>query len=219
MTRRETVELAVDVREPTHLIEAAMEHDDVEEFHLDELSSADLVVDDSVGFERKTPSDFASSMTDEDDHLRDQVERMVAEWDAAYVLIEGNLSDFNHLRHTNVAEESLRGFVASIEARYGVSVVFCDHQDLLVDMAVRIGRKHKEDSPKELRLESSVERNAPTVKRMLGCVSGVGAETADNIYEQYRSVPDLLLAIDEGKLTAIDGVGPETATNIENALT
>lgn len=218
MSRRKRVDVQVDVHEPTAVVEAVMEHEDVEEFELTELDSADIVVDGRIGFERKTPSDFASSMTEEDNRLRDQVERMVEDYDAAFVLIEGNLSDFSYLSHTNVEDTSLRGFIASIEARYGVSVVLCDKRDLLVDMAVRYGRKHVEDPPKELKIESSVERNAPVVKRMLGCVDGVGSDTADTIFQKYQTIPDLLAAIDGDLLEDIEGVGPKTAENIENAL-
>ena len=216
---KQKVRVEVDVREPTEVIEAVSKHEDVEEFTLDELPSGDLVIG-GTAFERKTPSDFASSMVEEDNRLKDQVERMLEEHENVYVLIEGTLEDFDYLTHSNVEPQSLRGFAASIQARYGVGVVFCKKRSLLVDMAVRLARKHVEDTSRELRLESSVERGAPVVKRMIGCIEGVGPGTADKIYEKYDSVPLVLDAIGREALTdEVEGVGPKTAENIKNALT
>lgn len=215
---KQKVDATVDVHEPTSVVEAVMEHDEVESLELDDLDSGDIVVE-GTAFERKTPSDFASSMLESDNRLRDQVQRMVEQHDNVYVLVEGSLTDFDYLTHTNVEPQSLRGFAASIEARNGVGVKFCDTENLLVDMAVRLARKHTEDPSRELRVQSSVETDAPVVKRMVACVDGVGADTADEIYEQYDSIPMLLDAIGNDELDSVNGVGPKTAENIEKALT
>jgi ERCC4-type nuclease len=215
---KEQVEATVDVHEPTGVVEAVMEHDEVESFTLDALDSGDIVIGDTA-FERKTPEDFASSMLEEDNRLTDQVERMVEQYDNVYVLVEGTLTDFDYLTHTNVESQSLRGFAASIEARYGVGVKFCDTRPLLVDMAVRLARKHTEDPSRELRVDSSVEKDAPVVMRMVACVDGVGADTAEKVYAQYDSIPMLLDAIGNEELDSVDGVGPKTAENIRDALT
>lgn len=215
---KQRVEATVDVHEPTPVVKAVMDNKEVERFHLDALDSGDIRIGETA-FERKTPSDFANSMLDQDNRLRDQVERMVEEHENVYVMVEGSLSDFEYLTHTNVEPQSLRGFAASIEARYNVGVKFCDTKPLLVDMAVRLARKHIENPSRELRVESSVEREAPVVKRMIACVDGVGADTADRIYEEFDSIPLLLQSVGDGSLEDVDGVGPKTASNIEKALT
>jgi ERCC4-type nuclease len=214
---RQTVDVTVDVHEPTSIIERVSEHEDVESFTVGALDSGDIVIE-GVAFERKTPSDFASSMTESDNRLRDQISRMLTEHDNVYVLVEGSITDFDYLTHTNVKGASLRGYTASIEARQGVSVKFCGTEEILVDMAVRLARKHIEDPSKRLKVDSSVTKDEPVVKRMVACVDGVGPDMADRLYEQFDSIPSLLEAAQNGSLEDVDGVGEKTATNIKNAL-
>jgi len=214
---RQTVEVVVDIHEPTSIIERVSEHDDVESFEVDSLDSGDIVIS-GVAFERKTPSDFASSMTESDNRLRDQINRMLTQYDNVYVLVEGSLTDFNYLTHTNLRGSSLRGYTASIEARQNVSVKFCDTEELLVDMAVRLARKHIEAPSKRLKVDTSVGKDEPVVKRMIACIDGVGPDMSDRLYESFDSIPSLLDAAQDGSLEDVDGVGEKTATNIKNAL-
>jgi ERCC4-type nuclease len=213
----ETVEAVVDVYEPTNILKSVSEHPDVESIEVDMLESGDIVIGD-VAFERKTPSDFASSMTGDDNRLRDQVNRMVEQYSAAYVLVEGSMSDFDNLAHTNIKGASLRGYTASIEARQGVSVQFCDTPTLLVDMATRLGRKHIETAPSRLKVGSSAQKHEPVAKRMVACIDGVGADMADRLHDSYGSIPSLLEAVQDGTLKDVDGVGEKTAAAISEAL-
>lgn len=217
MTKK-TVSVTVDIREPPEVSKVVSEHPDVEKYVLDELDSGDILIE-GVVIERKTPSDFASSMTDRDDHLKSQVERMNDQYDESYVLLEGGFTDFGTLSHSQVPAKSLRGFAASITARYGTPVLPCDDLDTLVDMAIRLARKHIEDSSGDgLRVKSSVDdQTAPATKRMYGCIDGVGAETAEKMYRRYPALPE---AIEATALDweAIDGIGEVTAATIRDTL-
>jgi len=212
------VNVVVDSREPLEeLIPHLTRHDEVEEFIVEQLPTGDLVIE-GVVFERKTPSDYASSITDEDDHLKGQVERMADAYDHAYVLLEGNMSEFEQLSHTRMDANSLRGFAASLTARHGVPVIPCSDSASLVDYAIRQARKHiEEPSSSGLRVKSSVESSEPVVKRMYGCISGVGADTAASLHLQFPSLQDALNA-SVGEFETIGGVGPKTAQNIHDAL-
>jgi len=218
MSDKQTVTVAVDSREPLdELLPLLIDHDEVEEFEVDTLESGDLAIE-GVGFERKTPSDYATSITDDDDHLRGQVERMGDQYDHAYVLLEGDMSDFDFLSHTRMKPTSLRGFAASLTAREGIPVIPCSNTENLIDYAVRQARKHIEDpSASSLRTKTTADSTAPVVKRMYGCIDGVGADTASKLHLQFPSLQDALDA-DESDFEGIEGIGPKTAQKIHEAL-
>lgn len=219
MTDKKSVRVVVDSREPLDdILPHIIEHGEVEEYEVDELSSGDFAIE-GVGFERKTPSDYATSITDSDDHLRGQAERMVEQYDHAYVLLEGDMSDFEFLSHTNMNPNSLRGFAASLTAREGVPVIPCSNTENLVDYAIRQARKHIESpSSSSLRVKTTVESSdEPVVKRMFGCIEGVGADTAGKLHLQFPSLQDAIEA-DASDFEVIEGVGPKTAQKIHDAL-
>lgn len=172
----------------------------------------------TVGIERKTPADYCSSAigrTGSD--LEDQVERLRAAVDHAYVLVEGTLSDLEGCR-PGLSGSAVRGSLASITARLGVPVVPCGDRERLVDLAVRLVRKHTEAPGTRPVPAGSVTRSdVPVAVRMYACVEGVGPETATRLHEVYPTVADALAAGPDD-LERVEGVGPVRARAIYDAL-
>lgn len=210
------VTIVVDVHEPEEIENAALFHPDADGVALNHpLESADLIVN-GIGFERKTPSDYANSLTG--GRLKGQVAAMADAFDHAYILVEGDVGDFETLGHSGIDAAALRGSVASFAARDGVHTVFCGDAETLVDMAVRLGRKHTE-APSSVHIPTPDVDDAPVTVKILACVDGVGPETARAIVDEFADVPTVLDAIDSDVLTTVDGVGPKTAATIEESLT
>lgn len=213
------VEVALDWREDAGLTRAVDSHPEVEDYVIDELEVGDILIrdpetDEVVLFERKTPSDFAASMTDEDDHLRDQVERLAMATDGPpRVLVEGDMADFTSLTHTRVDPRSLRGFVASLEERDGARIMFTSDMAGLIDYAIRAARKQFEDDSATLRVRSATKKDAPFVKRVYGAIEGVGPEMADRMYDTFPHL-QAALAAEQDDWTAIEGIGEVRAERI-----
>lgn len=221
MASKETVVVRVDVHEPPEVVDAVAHHDEVEDFILTELESGDIVID-NVAFERKTPSDFASSMTDKDDRLRRQAKVMAETYDSSYVLLEGDMQDFDYLTHTRLKPESCRGFAARCTETYDVPVIPCSTTEILVDMAIRLARKHVEEEGSQLRVESSVDLSAPVGLRMWGVIPNVGETRAKALHKSIGSPMDIAHLTREDKvekLVEIDGIGEGTAEQIIKHLT
>lgn len=220
MASKETVKVTVDSREKNvdEYIGIFIDHDEVDEFDVAELDSADMAIE-GIGFERKTPSDYATSITDQDDHLESQIERMKEQYEACYVLLDGDMSDWDSLSNSRMKGKSIRGFAASRTARDGVPTIPCSDLETLIDYAIRQARKHIEDpSSGSLRVQSSVEKKTePVVKRMYGCIEGVGSDTANSLHMIYPSLEDALNA-SQSDFETVDGVGPKTAEKIYEAL-
>lgn len=211
------VSVLVDDREPAALVRRLRDHSDVEAVERRRLAAGDVVIGD-VGFERKTLRDYINStMGRRGSDLRDQVARMRASYDHTYVLLEGELRDIDGAR-TGVSPESLHGSMASVMARHGTPVIPCSDGSRLVDLAVRIGRKHVEDpSTRPLSPGAVATRSEPTAKRIYGCIDGIGTETATALYETYPSVESLVNAsLDD--LQRVDGVGETRARAIHESL-
>ncbi|WP_101294548.1 helix-hairpin-helix domain-containing protein [Halegenticoccus soli] len=211
------VSVRVDDREPPSLVEEVRAHPDVEDVTVVRLPAGDVAVD-GVGFERKTLRDYVSSaFARSGTDLREQIERLNARYGYSYVLVEADLSDTETIR-SGVSPASIRGSMASITARTGTPVIPCSDRRLLVDFAVRLGRKHLED-PSERRLNGGAvtDPREPTPKRMYGCIDGVGPEIATTLYEAYPTVESLLAAAPE-ELMRIEGIGPKRARTIHAAF-
>ncbi|WP_224268411.1 ERCC4 domain-containing protein [Haloprofundus salinisoli] len=228
------VSISVDDREPSTLVSAVRAHEDVAAVNVSRLASGDIVVGDAretpvradgsldsdaavlVAFERKTVRDYASSVFRRSGTtLGDQVEHMNAAYPHSYVLLEGNLTDVDALGDRASA---VRGSMASITARDATPVIPCGTQRLLVDVAVRIGRKHLESpSTRPLRAGAVANLNEPVTKRMYGCIAGVGTETAAALYDAYPTVESVLSAT-VSDLQRIEGVGEVRARAIHEAF-
>lgn len=210
-----SLSVVVDDREPAAVAAAVRAHPDVDSVESRRLDAGDVVMGD-VAVERKTLSDYVSTLLGRRaPDLYDQVRRLSEAYEHSYVLLEAELpADGDE----GVPAAAVRGSAASITARLGTPVIPCSDLDRLVDMAVRLGRKHVEEpSTPALPNGSVTVLDAPTSKRMYGCIDGVGPDTAGRLYEAYPAVVDLAAASPE-ELMRIDGVGPKRANAIYAAF-
>lgn len=212
-----SVSVLVDDREPPSVAAAVRVHADVDDVTVRRLEAGDVVVGD-VAVERKTVGDYLrSAMGRGGSDLETQVRAMAERYRHAYVLVEGDLSDVE-AHWPEVPAASIRGSVASVTARSGAPVLLCGDLERVVDLAVRLGRKHVEaPSPRPLSPGAVPGRDEPVAKRMYGCVDGIGPTTAAALYEAYPSV-ESLLAASESDLQEVEGVGPERAAAVYGAL-
>lgn len=223
MKEKVTVKLDVHEQDAPQMLTALDGHPDLKSWKLAALDVGDLQLtfEDSdlvVVFERKTPGDYAGTlMGKEGTRLDEQIQKLVDFDGPAYILIEGNLEDFRSLTGTNINATSLNGSVASTTVRYLNGVHFCSDADGLVDMAIRLARKHKEDPSTSSLQASVVEKDAPFVRRAFGALDGVGPETASVLEQRYRSLSAALKA-DVEDLKQIDGIGEKRAKSIHRQL-
>lgn len=211
------VAVTVDDREPASVVAAVRDHPDAVEIAVERLPAADLVVG-SVGLERKTLRDYVNGVAGRaGPDLREQVERMAAYYDHAYVLLE---SDFRAIEssRTALSPAAIYGSMASITARQGTPVIPCTDLRGLVDFGIRLGRKHAEEpSSRRLPVGSVPSRREPTAMRMFACIEGIGPELAAALYEAFPTVAELVAA-SRADLTAVEGIGETRARRIQTVL-
>lgn len=211
---KETVHVTIDVREPGEVTAKVSDHPEVESFDLAELPAGDLEIN-GVGFERKTMSDYASSLLE--GRLNEQAVKLNQRYEHAYILVEGDLVETGNPLDavtSNIAPESLRGSMSSLTARQGLPVLCCSNRALLADMAVRLARKHVEEKGTSFVTSGAVGKNEPTAKMMYSCISGVGADTAETLYAEYPSMAEFMSNASVEDLQQLDGIGEKTAEKI-----
>ncbi|UPW01310.1 helix-hairpin-helix domain-containing protein [Halorussus gelatinilyticus] len=225
-----TLSVAVDDREPEAVGRAVEAHPDVTAVEVRRLPAADIAAIDpdetgdagsvlgAVGIERKTVADYANSaIGTSGTDLREQVLKMGEVYDRGYVLLEGDLADVGADR-PGLDAASVHGTMASFAARHDTPVLPCSDRERLVDVAIRLLRKHREDpSPRPLAGGSVTGYATPRTKRLFGCIEGVGPRTADALYEAFPSV-EALLAATPAELREVEGVGEKRAEAIVETL-
>lgn len=214
----ENVDVVVDIREPEDFVAQVTEHENIDDVTLDKLSSADIVIR-NIGFERKTMSDYASSLVGKSDRdLYDQVEKMKEAYDHSYILVEADLSDAEYVPFTRLNPSSIKGSMASIEARHEIPVKMCSNSNLLIEKAIALARKHNEDPVSSSIPTGSLSgKDEPFTKRVFACIDGIQKQRAESLYEKYNSVEEILSA-DKDELKEIDGIGDTTADNIYSSF-
>ncbi len=217
MTNKEKVNVIIDSNEESQAKEAVqcfVLHEDVETFTIEPLETGDFIVENCI-FERKTPSDFASSL--QEGRLREQVDRMMLDERRGFILIEGDMKDFSNLKHSQMPPKSLRGMTASIIGRSGIPVVFCSTPENLADIAIRIARKTIEDvNVQHIKNDDTVKDVAFIVKFFMN-VEGIGHRTAEELSEAFPTVKSALKA-SKKDLASVGGIGDKRAENIYNTI-
>lgn len=183
----------VDIHEPESIKQLTVTHRDVDRYKEVPLDSADIIVN-GIGFERKTPSDFVSSMTESDGdgipRIERQIEGLKERFDHAVILLEGGFDGFSSLSHTKMDPKSARGKAASIHMRHGIPVVPTGgtpgtetSERLLVDYAIRLGRKAVEAPTTNYLKTASVGSDEPLGKRLWANFDNIGPERAGVLYD------------------------------------
>lgn len=230
MTSTASVSATVDDREPAGLVEAVRAHPDVRDAEVTRLSAGDVVVraagaetaagDDgsvAVGIERKTPGDYAASAFGASgSDLYGQTARLRGAYDRGYLLVEGTLEAMEAAA-VGPDPAAVRGSLASLTARR-VPVIPCSDRERLVDVAIRLGRKHAEEpGSRPLPAGAVTARHEPVAKRIYGCIERIGPATAERLHEAFPTVASLVDASTE-ELTRVEGVGEGRANAIRESL-
>lgn len=212
------IEAVVDTREPPEVPVAVAEHPEVSNVDRAQLSAGDIGIG-AVGFERKTVDDYASSVLE--DRFDDQLTKLADAFDHAYILLEGDMVETEQLWQSSIRGESLRGHMASVTAREnGVrAVIPSSSTEMLVDVAVRLGRKHVEDPSRTYVPSPDIDASdAPVPVQMYACIPGVGPATARQLYDEFGSIASFVDEATHERLTEVDGIGATRATDILSVI-
>lgn len=217
MTNKETVEVTIDSNEASQcpeLVEVFALHEDTQDWEIKPLPEGDFIIDNCI-FERKTPSDFASSL--QDGRLRDQVDRLAGRDMIPYIVFDGNMEDFENLSHTNISPKALRGMVSSIERHNKIPTKFCSNNKTLADVSVRLARKEKEDPSVSEARQTEAIKDVSFIEEVFLAIDGVGVKTAEKLANRFETLEAAINAA-QSDFKEVDDVGDVTSETIYNTL-
>lgn len=176
------------------------------------LIVGDIVVDNTICFEHKTPSDFISSVFD--GRLFSQIDAMQDNYPHSFVLVSGTMTDLFETAGMINRYNSILAAVCSCYVR-GSPVIFCDTLVNLSEVVKVLGAK----------LSDGKERSRPVQKtkiedkrlQLICSFKGIDATRGKTLLEEFGTVWEVLNA-SSSSLQEVHGIGKVTADNMRAVL-
>ena len=183
----ERIKIVVDHREKNSLVIAELSEIGIDS-EMQHLAVADFLVKD-VAIERKTVSDFLSSMINK--RLIQQLED-IKQYPNYLLLIEGlaekNL--YNDNEKDLINPNAVRGFLLSILLKYKVPIIFTKNE---ADTAKFISvLAKKQDSEMGIRAKKISRDKKETLQFLLEGFPGIGPKTAKKLLEKYKTIKNII---------------------------
>lgn len=170
------------------------------EVEASQLPVGDYIVSQRMAIERKSPTDFASSLRD--GRLFEQAERLRGEFGSALLLLEGN---------PPLKQAVVDGAVGSL-LRRGLSVLRVADSHESADWITRLARQEAKGhgQPKSRGPRKATLTSLESARLSLAMLPGVSGVKADRLLEHFGSLKAVTAAAPE-ELRAVDGIGAVTA--------
>jgi Fanconi anemia group M protein len=181
------------------------------EVRVQTLPVGDYVVSDRVCIERKTVSDFESSIVN--GRLFEQAKRLVEAYGYPIMIIEGEREEFR------MKSAALNGAIASLYIDYSLPVMVTFSGSETAEMINYIAKHEQEKHMREPSVKGGVRSftNNQFRERVIGNMPGIGLETARGLLSHFGSIRAIALA-DQKELMKVKNVGKKRAKAILELL-
>lgn len=208
---KEHIKIIVDYREKNSLVTSELSALNLE-IEFASLEIADYIIG-NVAIERKTVSDFISSMINR--RLLNQLEKM-SSYENRLLIIEGLDEQELYSEQENnkgVHANSIRGFLISILLKHKTPIVFTkNYEDTAKFLEIISRRKTKEMS---LHVAKKNLNKSERLQFILEGFPGIGPKTAKELLKKFRTIRNIINA-PEGELKKILGKRTENILRIIN---
>lgn len=157
-----------------------------------ELKVADYIIN-NVAIERKTASDFISSMINR--RLLNQLEEL-QQYENRILIIEGadELDMYNDEKE-GVHPNSIRGFILSIILKYKVPIVYTKNSEDTAKFISVLARKKEKETPLNAVKKSLSQKEQ--MQFIIESFQGIGPKTAKKLLEKFKTIKNILNATQE----------------------
>jgi len=183
----QNLKIIADHREKNSLVIAELIHSGVK-VNFEQLEVSDFLVN-NIAIERKTVSDFISSMISK--RLSQQLQNM-QQYESKLLLIEG--IDEQHLYNDHepgINPNAIRGFLLDILLKYKIPIIFTKDCKDTANFLLVLAKKPSEtsESLRAKRVSKTVEEQKQFV---LEGFPGIGAKTAKKLLKEYGSIKNVI---------------------------
>jgi Fanconi anemia group M protein len=179
-----------------------------------QLPVADYLLSKRVAVERKTSSDFLSSMID--GRLFRQIEELKSNFRSPLLIIEGN-GLFNDER--KIHPNAIRGALASISIDYGVPILVTENNMETAEMLFAIAKREQLERNKSVAVRGrKAKRSANEMQEYL--VSGlpkINRAKARALLKHFGT-PERVFTATQEELVQVGGIGPLLAKKIRRLV-
>ena len=183
------------------------------EVTLHSLEVGDYVISDRVAVERKTASDFVSSIIDPQRNLFRQIADLARTYDRPVLILEGR-----DLYSTQMNPASIQGALASVAVDYGMPIIPTEDQKETADVIALLVRREKKEGREP---KSHGHKTARTLKEqqeyLISAIPSVGPRVARNLLRHFGSIERVMTASEE-ELRKAPLVGPKIAERIRELV-
>ncbi len=171
----------------------------------------DYIISDRICIERKTVSDFESSLMS--GRLLEQLKRLKESYSLPIIIIEGDREDFRLGRNVII------GAMVTIYVDYGIEAILSASAGETSDIIASIAKHEQVESNREPTLKGG--RRAYTTlhfqEYIVGNLPGIGPKLARSLLKHFKSVKRIANA-DVKELMEVEKIGKKKATQIHGVI-
>jgi len=174
------------------------------------LEVGDFVCSQRIVIEKKTHSDFVSSIID--GRIFEQARGLKNNFERPIVLIEGYST-------REINENALKAAIASLVVDYGISLINTKNPMDTAKTIYWIARKEQEELKHELafKVGKKPEDRKKLKEFIISGIPGISTVLSKRLLEHFESV-EKIFAADEDELRSIKGIGEKLAKKIRKIL-
>jgi Fanconi anemia group M protein len=175
------------------------------------LPVGDFIISERIVIERKTRSDFESSIID--GRLFRQAENMTDNFEKGIVIIEGE--EFEE----RVNRNALLGAISALILDYGIPVFFTRDLEGTAEMIFALAKREQLGKEAVVRLKGNkrVHTMAQQQRMIVECLPGVGPKLAVALLKRFKTIEGIAKA-NEKELTEVEKIGKKKAKFIKRAF-
>lgn len=209
--KKEKVEIFVDEKESRHAI-ADLLGEMGAVVRVKTLPVGDFIISERAVVERKTRSDFESSIID--GRLFNQAENMIDNFEKPILIIEGESFE------ERVNRNALLGAISALVLDYGIQVFFTRDLEGTAEMIFSLAKREQIEKEIVVRLKGNKKaRTLAEQQRMIvECLPGVGPKLAIALLKKFKTIENIAKA-SEQELREVEKIGKKKANLIKKVLT
>ncbi|MGV8085782.1 MAG: ERCC4 domain-containing protein [Candidatus Bilamarchaeum sp.] len=175
------------------------------------LDVADFLCSSKLAIERKTRSDFESSIID--GRLFSQLPNLIQNYERVVVIVEGTNDE------GRISRSALLGAYATVMSDYGASLIFTKNMEATAELVYNIA-KHEQlakKNPMRIYAKRKALTTSQAARAIVETLPNVGPKLAKKLISHFGSAAAVFSA-SEKELTQIEGVGQKKARSIRLTL-
>lgn len=178
---------------------------------METMPVGDYAVSDRVCIERKTVSDFESSIIN--GRLFDQLERLRDTYRFPIVILEGSQDDFR------LKQNVITGTIVAIYIDYGIPIIYSYGPENTAEIIATIAKREQQAGKRNPSLKGGIRAytNRQFQEFVVGNLPGIGPKLAKSLLRHFRSIKMIANASVE-ELMEVEKIGRKKAESIHSTI-